>query len=49
MGTERETQHGDGEVAECHVCGKTFSTQAELLMHLEDQHPDDILPDPAEM
>ena len=47
--SELETQSGDGEIAECHVCGKTFSSQAELLKHLEDVHPDDVLPDPAEM
>jgi transcription elongation factor Elf1 len=43
-----ETQTGDGETAVCHVCGQRFATQAELLKHLEDQHPDDLLPDPAD-
>ena len=47
--TERETQQGDGETAECHVCSQTFSTQEELLKHLEERHPDDLLPDPAEL
>lgn len=45
--TEREMQ--SAEITECHVCGQTFATQAELVVHLEDKHPDDMLPDPAEM
>lgn len=45
--TEREMQ--SAEITECHICGKTFSTQSELVMHLEDVHPDDILPKPDEL
>ena len=36
------------ETAICHVCGERFSTQEELLKHLEQAHPDDLLPDPSE-
>jgi hypothetical protein len=36
------------ETAICHVCGQRFSTQEELLKHLEQAHPDDLLPDPGE-
>ena len=44
---EQDTDHGDGEISICHVCDREF-TQAELLKHLEDAHPDDLLPDPAD-
>jgi hypothetical protein len=30
------TQHGDGEIGTCHVCGATFATQEELSKHLID-------------
>lgn len=36
--SERETQRGDAEVGECHVCGETFPTQEELSKHLIDAH-----------
>jgi hypothetical protein len=32
------TQHGDGEIDTCHVCGATFATQEELSKHLIDAH-----------
>ena len=46
--TERNAQDGDGETAVCHVCDRRFSTQEELLKHLEETHPDDLLPDPSD-
>jgi hypothetical protein len=30
------TQHRDGEIGTCHVCGATFATQEELTKHLID-------------
>jgi hypothetical protein len=45
---ERETQSGDEETAICHVCNQRFPTQGELLKHLEETHPNDLLPDPSE-
>jgi hypothetical protein len=36
--SERATQHGDGEIGMCHVCGDTFATQEELSKHLIDAH-----------
>ena len=36
--SERETQRGDAEVGECHVCGETIPTQEELSKHLIDAH-----------
>ena len=45
--TERNAQDGDGETAVCHVCDRRFSTQEELLKHLEETHPGDLLPDPS--
>jgi hypothetical protein len=41
--TERDTQTGDGEVAVCHVCEATLASQEELLDHLRDAHPDELL------
>ena len=43
--TERDTQGGDGETAVCHVCGQTLSTQEDLLVHLRDEHPGELLTD----
>jgi len=43
--TEREAQDGDGEVATCHVCEATFTSQRELLVHLRDVHPSELLVD----
>ena len=45
---ERGTQSGDGETAVCHVCEATFETQADLLAHLQSEHPDDLLPEMQE-
>ena len=45
---EREMQSGEGETAICHVCDQRFQTQGELLKHLEETHPNDLLPDPSE-
>jgi hypothetical protein len=45
---ERDSQQGDAETAVCHVCNERFSTQEQLLKHLEQAHPDDVLPDPDE-
>ena len=39
--SEREMQQGDGELGECHVCGKRLDTQEALLEHLRDEHPGD--------
>ena len=36
--SERENQAGDGEVGECHVCGKVFASQELLSQHLMDEH-----------
>ncbi len=41
--TERSEQSGDGEVAVCHVCQKEFSTQKELLAHLDQEHEGELL------
>ena len=41
--SERESQSGDGEVAVCHVCQRAFSTQKELLAHLDTEHDGEIL------
>jgi hypothetical protein len=41
--SEREEQGGDGEVAECHVCGRTFPTQEDLSKHLIDEHDGETL------
>jgi hypothetical protein len=41
----QDGQDGQDETAVCHVCGRRFSTQAELLIHLEETHPNDLLPD----
>jgi hypothetical protein len=41
-------QSGDAETAVCHVCEAQFETQADLLRHLQAEHPDDLLPDPKE-
>jgi hypothetical protein len=41
--SERENQGGDGEVAVCHVCGKTFASQELLSRHLMEEHPEDEL------
>jgi hypothetical protein len=38
--SERENQGGDGEIGECHVCGKIFATQALLSQHLLEEHAD---------
>jgi len=40
-------QSGDAETAVCHICDETFDTQADLLKHLQTEHPDDVLPDPV--
>jgi hypothetical protein len=37
-------QSGDPETAVCHVCDETFETQADLLKHLQTEHPNDVLP-----
>jgi hypothetical protein len=39
---------GDEETAICHVCDQRFQTQGELLKHLEETHPSDLLPDVPE-
>ena len=39
--SEIERQGGDPEVGTCHVCGRTFATQAELSEHLLDAHEED--------
>jgi transposase len=44
--TEADEQRGDEEIATCHMCGQTFSTQVELSQHLMDAHHDDGLPTP---
>ena len=41
--TERNEQAGDGEIAICHVCDRPFGTQEELLAHLDEDHPGDLL------
>jgi hypothetical protein len=42
--SERAGQSGDGEVAVCHVCKREFSTQKELLAHLDaEEHDGEIL------
>lgn len=41
--SERKAQGGDGEVGECHVCGRTFQTQEELSKHLMDDHDEGML------
>jgi hypothetical protein len=41
--SERASQSGDGEVAVCHVCRRAFSTQKELLVHLDTHHDGEIL------
>jgi hypothetical protein len=41
-------QPRDEEIAICHVCGERFSAQQELLTHLQETHPNDLLPDPEE-
>jgi Zinc finger, C2H2 type len=41
--SERETQAGDAEVAVCHMCGQTFSSQEMLSKHLMDAHDDEGL------
>ena len=46
--TEKDAHGGGGETAICHVCGRQFSTQEELLKHLEEAHPGDLLPDPSD-
>jgi hypothetical protein len=46
--TDKDAKEGDMETAVCHVCDRRFSTQAELLKHLEETHPDDLLPDVSE-
>jgi hypothetical protein len=46
--TERNAQDGDSETAVCHVCDRRFPTQGELLKHLEETHPDDLLPDSSD-
>jgi hypothetical protein len=46
---EREMQSGEGETAICHVCDQRFQTQGELLKHLEETHPNDLLPDASEI
>jgi C2H2 type zinc finger protein len=43
--SEREAQSGDAETATCHVCDQRFETQADLLKHLQTEHPDEVLPD----
>jgi hypothetical protein len=43
--TERDTQYGDGEIGECHICWRRFATQAELFVHLERDHTGDTLAD----
>jgi len=45
---ERNVQHGDGEIAVCHVCGQTFETQRELSDHLMNDHEGERLPDVTE-
>jgi hypothetical protein len=40
--SEVERQGGDPEVGTCHVCGRTFATQAELSEHLLDAHDDEL-------
>jgi hypothetical protein len=40
--SEVERQRGDPEVGTCHVCGRTFATQAELSEHLLDAHDDEL-------
>jgi hypothetical protein len=46
--SEREMQSSDEETAICHVCDQRFRTQGELLKHLEETHPRDLLPDVPE-
>jgi hypothetical protein len=48
--TEVEEQRDDEEIATCHMCGQTFSTQVEPSQHLMNAHDDDALrtPGPAE-
>lgn len=41
--TERDEQAGSGEIGTCHVCDREFSTQEELLAHLDEEHPGDLL------
>ncbi|HEX6844421.1 MAG TPA: hypothetical protein VF235_04815 [Actinomycetota bacterium] len=45
--TERDTQYGDDEIGECHICHRRFATQAELFAHLEHDHDGDTLADDA--
>jgi hypothetical protein len=44
--TEVEEQRDDEEIATCHMCRQTFSTQVELSQHLMDAHDDNGLPTP---
>jgi hypothetical protein len=47
--SERENQRGDEEVAVCHVCEARLDTQEELLVHLREEHPGELLAnDPAD-
>jgi Zinc finger, C2H2 type len=36
--TEVDEQAGDREVGTCHICGRTFDSQAELSKHLLEAH-----------
>jgi hypothetical protein len=43
--SEVDEQRGDGELGNCHVCGREFSSQEELSKHLMDVHEEDLLPE----
>jgi hypothetical protein len=43
--SERGMPSGGEGTAICHVCDQSFRTQGDLLKHLEETHPNDLLPD----
>ena len=45
--SEVEQQSGDPEVGTCHVCGRTFDSQAELSKHLLEAHDEAPSGDPS--
>lgn len=45
--SERENQQGDPEIGTCHICGRAFPTQEELLRHLDEAHEGEGLVDDA--
>jgi|SoiMetStandDraft_2_1073263.scaffolds.fasta_scaffold133030_1 hypothetical protein len=36
--SERESQTGDTEVGQCHICAQRFPTQEDLSRHLLEAH-----------